>query len=83
MPYSAYTWQQSFTSAAAEHLPIGRSPPMNHLMRSQDDISLLELRDVAAAVGGWETGGGKRVHLHAIYLNTVLHLVQTQKRCAP
>lgn len=34
--------------AVAEQLPIGLSALMNHLVRSRDDISLLELGDVAA-----------------------------------
>lgn len=42
------TWQQSVTSAAAEQLPTGLSAPMNHLVKSRDDISLMESGDVAA-----------------------------------
>jgi len=42
MPYSASTWQQSPTSAAAGQLPTGLSALMKHLVRSQDDIGLLE-----------------------------------------
>lgn len=44
----AQTWQQSVTSAAAEQLPTGLSAPMNHLVKSRDDISLMESGDVAA-----------------------------------
>lgn len=39
---SARTWQQSFTSAAAEQLPAGVGPPMEQSLRSQGDFSPLE-----------------------------------------
>lgn len=95
---SASTWQQSVTSAVAEQLPTGLSTLMNHLVRSQDDISLLECamkRELSRAAGPW----GIWLWIHGGWIvacscvdpewmsprlcpDIVLHLGRTQSRTA-
>lgn len=90
---SAYTWQPSLTSAAAEQLPAGPGVLPELLVRSWDDISLLELGNVAAyCPWGWVVEGWRVVACCCVYagsmesplcLNTVLHRGRAASKESP